>query len=151
MSAPLPESVVEVLRSDATAALGALLVIAQSYGDLLAWAASLAGTIPSAPRPCGSRPRKSNGHKRHGRSSPDETDKTLLEAMEADPSSNIGELAAAIGKSKTTVVTALNRSRDAGRAESIDRRWRLVEEAPRTPPTPWVEAVSGRTRAHAHA
>ena len=80
--------------------------------------------------------------------------------MKANPGANIGMLAAAIGKSKTSTVTALRRLRDAGLAESQDRVWTLT--APPAPPTKepprWTDAapLSATVRRrpveeHAHA
>jgi hypothetical protein len=146
MPDPIPESVIEILREDRTAALAAAFVIASHHPDLWRFAAGMIRPSPS-PSPVKlirKRASKSNSHRR------EPVDGHLVETMEADPAGSIGDWAAAIGKSKTTVVTALKRLADAGRAESIDRRWRLVEKAPREPPPRWVEPVSAR-RAHAHA
>jgi hypothetical protein len=57
-----------------------------------------------------------------------------------------------IGKSRSSVVTALHRLQDAGLVESVDRKWRLVEEtAPKEPPPKWVSPVRGNDRAaHSH-
>jgi hypothetical protein len=43
----------------------------------------------------------------------------LAEAMKANPDAQIATLAAEIGKSRTSTVTALHRLRDAGLAESL--------------------------------
>jgi hypothetical protein len=83
---------------------------------------------------------------RHAQNQPDQCDERLIEAMKANPGATIGALAEAIGKSRTSTVTALGRLRDADRAESLGGVWTLTE-----PPAPketarWVEPVAASRR-----
>jgi DNA-binding transcriptional ArsR family regulator len=79
-------------------------------------------------------------------------DEHLLIAMESAPDASIGDLAAAIGKSRSSVVTALGRLRDAGLAETRERKWRLVEDPePKVSAPKWVAPLKATDRAaHAH-
>jgi DNA-binding transcriptional ArsR family regulator len=75
----------------------------------------------------------------------DRDDEALIEAMKIGGA--IGDLAQAIGKSRSSTVTALGRLRDAGLAESVEGKWRPVEaKAPRA--SRWVEPVSAAARDH---
>jgi hypothetical protein len=86
----------------------------------------------------------------------DQCDELLAKAMKANPSANIAGLATAIGKSRTSNVTALHRLRDADLAKSLDRVWSLVEPAEPKPTPKWVaplgtqrHRVEQEERAHA--
>jgi hypothetical protein len=84
-----------------------------------------------------------------------------------NPGAEIAVLAEAIGKSRTSTVSALPRLRDAGFADSVDRVWRLTdpkeiaELTERSPPpkeaprwTTPLNAPGSRRRSveeHAHA
>jgi hypothetical protein len=60
-------------------------------------------------------------------------------------------LGEAIGKSRTSVGTSLQRLLDAGLLENRDRRCRLTEpEAPMAAPPEWVAPVRGTDRAQQH-
>ena len=50
MPSPLPDSVSATLRSDPTAALGALMVIAGAHAELFSWAARMVCDATSAAR-----------------------------------------------------------------------------------------------------
>jgi hypothetical protein len=149
-SPPLADGVSAVLRSDATAALAALMVIAGAHRDIFAWAARMIGVEPSAAAP----PSAGNGAKRPSRgggrlAKRDRDDRALQAAMRSDPDGTISAWSAVVGKSKGSIATALHRLQDAGLAESVDRRWRLVEEpAPKDPPPRWTKPLSGAERAH---
>jgi hypothetical protein len=70
-----------------------------------------------------------------GRAQRDRDDEALVDAMRANPEGSIGDWTLTVPKSRTSVVSALHRLRDAGLAESVESKWRLVEEpAPREPP-----------------
>ena len=73
--------------------------------------------------------------------------------MKSNTEATIGELATAVGKSRTSTVSALHRLRAAGLTQSAEGKWRLVKEpAPREPPAKWIAPVSASSgRAHAHA
>ena len=84
----------------------------------------------------------------------DEDDSNLLAAMRRNTEATIGELATAVGKSRTSIVSALHRLRDTGLAESSGGKWRLVEKpAPHEPSPKWTSplsaAVAREHRAHA--
>jgi hypothetical protein len=66
--------------------------------------------------------------------------------MKANPGASIGELATAIGKSRTSTVTALHRLREADRAESVDRVWSLVEPTEPKPTPKWVAPLGAQRR-----
>lgn len=162
MSSPLPDAFTVILRSDATSALAALLVIAGAHRDLFTWASkAICGAESSLKPSCvGNGVKPPSVHKRgdgvasyrkQRRTTRDELDAKLLEEMRANPGASIGELSTTIDRSKTTTVAALHRLKDAGLVENRDRSWRLVEEpAPREPPPPWVKPPSA-VREHAHA
>jgi hypothetical protein len=140
---PLPESVIAVLRSDETAALTAMLIVGGAFPDILAFAARV--VEPQQKPSVAARPRRPRRSRRSGER--DRNDERLVEAMKASPGATIGALAEAIGKSRTSTVTALHRLRDADRAESLGRVWSLVE-----PPAPketarWIEPVAASRRA----
>jgi hypothetical protein len=149
MPALLSDSISDQLKSPATA-LAALLVIANHHRDALLWVARTVGDSPARPR--GEAPAKSprsNGDGR--RAQRDRDDEALISAMKAAPGGAIGDWAAAIGKSRTSTVAGLHRLRDADLAESVEGKWRLVEEQPARPAAGWTEPVSATHRAHAHA
>jgi hypothetical protein len=66
--------------------------------------------------------------------------------MKANPGASIAALATAIGKSRTSIVSALHRLRDAGLAESLDRVWMLVEPTEPKPTPKWTAPVSAQRR-----
>ena len=73
----------------------------------------------------------------------DADDKALLQAMRDAPEASIGDWAQAIGKSRTSTVSALKRLRDAGLAESVEGKWKLTEEpAPHEPAPQWIAPLS---------
>jgi hypothetical protein len=151
MSNPLPDSTVSILRTNETAALAAAMIIAGSFPGILDFAAGVAGAahkvaVPDAPKPQRAgrgRPKRGNGHVRE---TPDQCDERLIAAMRANPCASIGKLANAIGKSRTTTVTALHRLRDADLAQSLDRVWSLVEPTEPKPTPKWVDPVSAQRR-----
>jgi hypothetical protein len=158
MPSPLSEAFVSLLRSDETAALAALTVIAETHRDIFDWAARTFA-VPEPRRRAVRRP-KANGAHKPGSADPylsrrqaqrDRDDEALLAAMKDAPGATIGDWVTTIGKSRTSCVSALHRLRDAGLAESVEGKWRLVEE-PAARAARWVEPVSavGR-REHASA
>jgi hypothetical protein len=145
----LPDSVVSTLRTSETAALAAAMIIAGSFPDIVSFAARVAGAPhrpkvdPSKPqRAARGRPKRGNGHVREA---PDQCDERLAQAMKANPGASIAALATAIGKSRTSTVTALHRLRDAGLAESLDGVWTLTEPPPKETAR-WIEPVSAQRR-----
>ena len=140
---PLPESVISALRSNETAALAAAMVVGSAFPAVLAFVTRI--VEPQQKPSVGARPRKPRRSRRRGERKQD--DEKLVAAMKANPNATIRALAEAIGKSRTSTVTALHRLRDADRAESRNGVWSLVE-----PPTPketarWIEPVAASRRA----
>jgi hypothetical protein len=174
MPTPIPDSVSATLRSDPTAALGALMVIASAHAELFSWAARMICVAAPAriePPPKPNEPQgakapgarkastnaqpKSNGTAAHlalRREARDRDDENLRQAMRDSPASSIGDWAETIGKSRTSTVAALHRLRDAGLATNADKVWALVEPgAPREPPPKWVAPLSALSAAsHTH-
>jgi hypothetical protein len=74
-------------------------------------------------------------------------DERLVATMKANPNASIGALAEAIGKSRTSTVTALHRLRDADLAESLGGVWSLVEPPAQKETARWTEPVSASRRA----
>jgi hypothetical protein len=110
---------------------------------------STASQVKQAHKP----PGRGAYHQRR-RTARDADDQALLQIMRDSPGASISDWMSAIGKSRSSAVSALKRLRDAGLAESVEGKWRLVEpEAPRQPPQKWVAplpAPAGRAhRAHA--
>jgi hypothetical protein len=151
---PLPEALATILKTNATAALAALMLIANAHRDLYAWASrAILGDASSAdlepkPRSNGGVPNarkapkraKPNGH-REPRLDPrtvkrDSDDEALVRVMRATPEGKLGGWAEAIGKSRSSVVTALHRLRDVGLVENEDGKWRLTEEPATKEPPP---------------
>jgi DNA-binding transcriptional ArsR family regulator len=149
------------------------MVIAAAHAEPFAWAARFvcaddapagASKSPAPPK------RKRNGaepHRRRLKPAPrkpsnsgdaylalrrearDRDDESLLEAMRETPKGPIGGWAEAIGKSRSSVVAALHRLRDAGLADSVEGKWTLVEEpAPRVAAAKWVAPLSAAAHAH---
>jgi hypothetical protein len=133
---PLPDAFVEVLRDSAVAMVAALL-IARWHPEHIAFAAQ----TMDEPKP---KPRRKRAKKirRHSR---DHDDEALLIAMEGG--GTIADWAEAISKSRTSVVTALHRLRDGGKAESVGGKWRLVEVREPTSTSKWTAPLRGKDRA----
>jgi hypothetical protein len=160
---PLADSIAAAL-SDRTTALAAAFVIGTRHADVLQWVAkSLLPDLELQPKPrsnSGGRvrraPRRSNGHggpRSDSRTTKrDADDEALLEAMRSNAEGPLAAWSEAIGKSRTSVVSALHRLKDAGLVANEDRLWTLVEEpAPRVSSARWVEPLKARDRAaHAH-
>jgi hypothetical protein len=138
---PLPHSVIATLRSDETAALAAILIIGGSFPDILAFAARV--VEPPQKPSVATRPRK-RGRRRGER---EQDDEKLVAAMKASPGTTIGALAEAIGKSRTSTVTALHRLRDADRAQSLNGVWSLTEPTAPKETARWIEPVAAARRA----
>jgi hypothetical protein len=145
----LPDSVVSTFRTNETAALAAAMTIAGSFPDIASFAARVAGAPhrpPDAPKPQRAergRPIRGNGRVREA---PDQCDERLATAMKANRGANIAALATAIGKSRTSTVSALRRLRDAGLAESLSGVWTLTEPPPPKGTPRWTAPVSAPRR-----
>jgi hypothetical protein len=66
--------------------------------------------------------------------------------MQASQGATIGALADAIGKSRSSTVTALHRLRDADLAESLNGVWTLTEPPPPKETPRWTAPVSAPRR-----
>ena len=104
----------------------------------------------------GKHPRKPRNAAYHARrrEARDRDDQALLEAMRANPDATISVWAETIGRSRSSTVSALNRMRNAGLAESVEGKWKLTEEsAPHEPAPQWIAPLSSTAsrerRAHA--
>jgi hypothetical protein len=139
---PLPDSVIAALHSDETAALTAMLIVGGAFPDILAFAARV---VEPPRKPSVTRPRKPRRSRRRGER--DRDDQRLVAAMKANPGATIGALAEAIGKSRTSTVTALGRLRDADRAESLSGVWTLTEPTAPKETARWIEPVAASRRA----
>jgi biotin operon repressor len=149
---PLSAAFAAILRSDAVAALAAAFILHQPFRRF-ARVASTMTEGEQSPKPHGAgngavRKRRGGDHRREAR---DRDDEALVAAMRATSGASI-DWAGKIGKSRTSVVTALHRLKDAGLAESSEGKWLLVEAPPRgTKPSPrWFEPLKATDRA-AHA
>ena len=166
--APLSDGFSAVLRSDSSAALAALMVIANAHRDLMAWflrtifGDASAPALEPRPRASGAgrvrnatKPPKPNGHgEARGATTSysarrlterDKADQALVEAMRDDPAGTLGAWAEAISRSRSSVITGLQRLRDAGLAESAEGKWRLTEEL--APKPRWTKPLSGAEKA----
>ena len=138
---PLPDSVIATLRSNETTALAAMLIIGGSFPDILAFATRVLAPPTAVAEP----PKRARGRQRRNNRR-EACDERLVAAMKANPGASIGELATAIGKSRTSTVTALHRLREADRAESVDRVWSLVEPTEPKPTPKWVAPLGAQRR-----
>jgi hypothetical protein len=127
---PLPESVIATLRSNETTALATMLIVGAAFPHILAFAARVLDA-PEPQKPAAKRRRpltrsfKSPAGRRR-----EQGDEKLVAAMKASPGATIGALAEAIGKSRTSTVTALQASRPKGDG-AVDRAGRRLAPRPR--------------------
>ena len=150
---------------DPTFALASAFLIARYHPDVMAFVArtvcgdapapDLEPPLPSKPnrRVCNvTKTPKRNGVHREPRGNGadsrrakrDADDAALVEAMRVDPAGPLGAWSVAIGKSRTSVVSALHRLKDAGLVANEDRVWALVEQLePRAPPSAWTKPLRG--------
>jgi hypothetical protein len=161
MPAPISEAFASTLRSDPTAALAALMVIAGAHRELYVWAnhAICGATLQSEPpklheggngakRPVAVRRRRDGGD--HRLAKRDKADERLVEAMKSASDASIRAWAKAIGRSRTSTVNSLYRLRDVGRAETSDGRWRLIEESAPKETSRWAKPLSASARPSVH-
>jgi hypothetical protein len=166
----LPAHIAESLR-DPTSALAAAFVIAHHHPEILSWIAETLAPPPAELRPpsksngAAHPPAKPNGAAHHSvKSKPkaaggyldrrvaqrDLDDEALLEAMRTSPDGVIPDWAESVGKSKSSIVTALHRLQAAGLVENVDRRWSVVAEEPKPPPEKWTAPLSATAHARVH-
>jgi CRP-like cAMP-binding protein len=157
---PLPDSVSVLLRSNATAAIAALLLISVAHRELYAWASqAIYGAEPPKPNgyenvakhspPVRNRLNGTASYSERRRSDRDAADASLVDAMRDAPGASIVDLAAAIGRSRSSIVSALGRLKSAGLVANEGRVWALLEEpAPKVSSPRWAKALSGAEKAH---
>jgi hypothetical protein len=116
----LPDAFASALNDRATA-LAAAFIIAIRHPEVLAFAARMVCADAPEPHPLPRRPkaaRKANGHRRPRSDDPylgrrrarrEVDDQALVEAMRRNTEATIGELATAVGKSRTSIVSAVHR------------------------------------------
>ena len=150
----LPENLAAQLK-DPTCALAAAFIIANRHPEILSFVSKTISSALDHPGASGHGRPQGNGCARKSRAGADRSskrdldDQALLVAMEGG--GTIGEWAESIAKSKSSIVTALGRLRDAGLVCNSNRKWALVEAAPREPPPRWVAPLPSSHRAsHAH-
>jgi hypothetical protein len=169
---PLPDALSSILRSDSTAALAALMVIANAHREIFAWTARMISAEPPAPsKPNGDdaprretlppkaklprparTPKGNAAYHARRREARGRDDQALLETMRSNPEGSIGDWASTVGKGRSSIVSALKRLRAADLVESVEGKWKRTEEpASREPPPKWTAPLSGTHRAHAHA
>ena len=144
---PLSDHVANQLQ-DPTTALAVAVVIASLHPEVLQWVVGFA-TPPAEPVW-----RRSGGHRKprnNARLAKREIDdQALVKAMRSNSEGSINDWATTISKSQTSCVSALQRLRDAGLAESLEGKWKLDgPEAPRETAAKWIEplsATAGRER-----
>jgi hypothetical protein len=154
----LSEAFTAILQSDRAVALAAAVIIGANHSDVLEWVAK---TIRRDAEPPPKRRQKRKGAAPRGNGAGtasrlakrDRDDAALIEAMKAKPAGPIGDWAETIRKSRTSVVTALHRLRDVGRASNEDGVWALTEPSAPREAAKWVAPLSGAQRARvlAHA
>jgi hypothetical protein len=158
MPTPLSDNVSAILRSDSTAALGALMVIAAAHAELFAWVAAMVATPAhslrveparvksngaSPPAARKAQPLGADAHLARRRAARDRDDENLLEAMRESPKATIPAWAEAIDKSRSSTVEGLHRLRDAGLAASVEGKWKSTEPPiSRQPAAKWVAPLS---------
>ena len=167
---PLPDAVVAMLKTDACAALAAIMVVSNAHSELLAWAQRALsplnvigreGAVPSdaaqnsEPKPNGCRPGKPRreaakldvaAYQARRIAQRDADDERLIEAMRLAPGASIREWGGALGKSRTAIVQGLHRLRDAGLIENADGVWALVDPQPAATAAAPPRALVGRPR-----
>ena len=143
MPDPLPSDIVTRLRSDATAALAASLILGGSFPDIVSWALKAFSVKHSEPMV--SVPTDGDAKSRHAPrpQSSVKSDKALLDVMRANPGASLADLIRLRRRPRTPTVASLKRLEEAGLVEHPAKGvYRAVDQAP--PPRPaWVEPLGG--------
>jgi hypothetical protein len=118
MPHPLPEALTAVLQLDRTAALAAAFIIGTHHADVLQWVArAIRGDAPMLKPSAVRRGRKADGGRKPRANGADPylsrrlarreaDDQAPVAAMRRNTGATIGELATAIGKSRTSIMSA---------------------------------------------
>jgi hypothetical protein len=173
MPQPLPDAVVATLRTDACAALAAIMIISNAHSELLAWAQRALGGNPPRRAADGEEDAKANGAgggkgvaksdrakkgaRAKGPHNPSvgaaKHDQALLALMRANPDANVTEIIRMNGRPRNSTVLSLERLEKAGLVEHAARgKWTVADllEVPAPKPAAWIEPVSG-SRVARHA
>lgn len=171
---PLPDAVVATLRTDACAALSAIMIVANAHGELLAWAQRVLGGNPPRSAADGEEGAKANGAgggkggaksdgavtgaraKGHApREAAARHDQALLALMRANPDANVTEIIRMNRRPRNSTVLSLERLEKARLVEHTRRgKWTVIDldllEVPAPKPAGWIEPLSGaRVARHA--
>ena len=169
---PLPDAVIATLRTDACAALAAIMIISNAHSELLAWAQRELGGNPPRRAADGVEDAKANGAggvKASPRATEQrralapkapttrvwrhQADQALLALMRANPDANVTEIIRMNGRPRNSTVLSLERLEKAGLVEHAARgKWTVADlpEVPARKPAAWIEPVSG-SRVARHA
>jgi hypothetical protein len=172
---PLPDAVVATLRTDACAALAAIMIVANAHGELLAWAQRVFGGNPPRSAADGEEGAKANGAgggkgvaksdqakkgvRAKGPHNSSEGaarhDQALLVLMRANPDANVTEIIRMNGRPRNSTVLSLERLEKARLVEHTRRgKWTVIDpdllEVAAPKPAGWIEPLSGaRVARHA--
>jgi hypothetical protein len=175
MPQPLPDAVVATLRTDACAALAAIMIISNAHSELLAWAQRALGGKPPRRTADGEEDvkakgagggkgvaksdRAKKGARAKGHHNPTvgaaKHDQALLALMRANPDANVTEIIRMNGRPRNSTVLSLERLEKAGLVEHARRgKWTVVDpdllEVSAPKPAAWIEPVSA-SRVARHA
>ena len=161
---PLSDHIADQLRGDPTSALAALFVIANVHREIFSWVARTICGDGTKPRPRASRAARRSASRSNGavrkpaasrgsylarrHEARDRDDESLLEAMKTSPGGPINAWGETVGKSRSSIISALHRLRDQGVVENSDGVWSLAaqQEALAEQPPKWVAPVRGTDR-----
>jgi hypothetical protein len=154
MPQPLPDAVVATLRTDACAALAAIMIISNAHSELLAWAQRALGGNPPRSAAAGEEGAKANGagggngvarsdRPKHDvrprgpqapgghnalREAAARHDQALLALMRANPGASSAEIIRLNGRPRNSTVASLERLEKAGLVEHAGRgKWTVVD------------------------
>jgi hypothetical protein len=154
MPQPLSDAVVATLKTDACAALAAIMIVANAHSELLAWAQRALGGNPPRTAAAGEEGAKANGagwrkgvaksdrakhdvrppgpqaRRRHSnsREAAAKHDQALLALMQANPDANVTEIIRMNGRPRNSTVLSLERLEKAGLVEHARRgTWTVVD------------------------
>jgi hypothetical protein len=145
MPDPLPSDVVARLRSDATAALAASLILAGSFPDIGSWALRAFGKSGESKASVFTDVGRKGANIKHSprRLSAAKSDQALLAVMRANPGSSLADLIRLGRRPRTSTVLSLKRLEEAGLVEHPSKgQYRTVDQAP--PKPAWIDPLSGR-------
>jgi hypothetical protein len=153
MPDPLPSDIVARLRSDATAALAASLILAGSFPDIVSWVlrAFIKSSEPKASVPA----HRDFKSRRAPQSQPAaKSDQALLAVMRANPGASLADLIRLGRRPRTSTVLSLKRLEEAGLVEHPSKGVYTAVDQALPPKSAWVlsgshvarHAAGGRVR-----